>query len=273
MAEEQERQSARLTEPPLKLLAQALGDPAAIAGKARRFAEIVRNYGSGAVLDKKLARLLARGHIERAATRTQLAVGAYDMLRFWISPAAADYYQAKQISYVFHQVLRFCDEPASLLDPIGFFSTRDGIIGHLMQVVHANPVYDLQLLDLFDDGLDQLEVQLSQMIRGTHPRAQSIGAIVEESAYHRELLEFVMAWRSDPTIAPLLRSNVRERRELALLERTFGSLTCAMAYFCEMPTAPHRALAHATMTHEFSEHLAQRALARVHNWRQQASAP
>ena len=82
----------------------------------------------------------------------QLFAGAIDMLRFWISPASADYYRSIGIDYAFHQVLRFLDEPASLGDPIGLFSTRDAIIGHLMQVVHANPRYDLELL-LMHDGI------------------------------------------------------------------------------------------------------------------------
>ena len=44
------------------------------------------------------------------------------MLRFWIVPAAEDYYQQKGIDFRFHQLLRFLDDPASLVDPIGLFS-------------------------------------------------------------------------------------------------------------------------------------------------------
>ncbi len=33
-------------------------------------------------------------------------------------------------------------------------------IGHLMQVVHANPVYDLQLLEAIDGGLEALEDEI-----------------------------------------------------------------------------------------------------------------
>ena len=32
-----------------------------------------------------------------------------------------------------------------------------------MQVVHLNPVYDLQLLQMFPDGLDELEAQVAAM--------------------------------------------------------------------------------------------------------------
>ena len=69
------------------------------------------------------------------------------MLRFWISPNAADYYRSRGIGYGLHQVLRVLDDPLSMTNPLGFLSERDVVVGHLMQVVHANPVYDLELLE------------------------------------------------------------------------------------------------------------------------------
>ena len=123
-----------------------------------------------------------------------------------------------------------------MVDPVGFFSTRDGIIGHLMQVVHANPVYDLQILGMFADGLDALERQLEQMIAGVHPRTRAIRAIVEEAGYHERLLEFVRAWRRDPGIPPLLRGNVAKSETFSEIEKTFGTLTGAMRYFSLLPT-------------------------------------
>jgi hypothetical protein len=226
---------ARLAQRPLTLVANALGGPAQVAGKLRRLVKIMGGYGRRGELDARLARLRGRGLIDEIPSRVQLVVGSIDMLRFWITPAAADYYRDKGIHFGFHQLLRFLDEPASLADPVGFFSERDGIIGHLMQVVHANPVYDLQLLQMFDDGLDELERQLERMIDGTHPRAASIGAIVEEREYHGRLLEFLRAWRRDPTIPPLLRSNVAADASFGELERTFGTLPSAMRYFATLP--------------------------------------
>jgi hypothetical protein len=242
---------ARLREPPLALLKRSLGDRAAVVGKLERLKQILAGYLDGAGLDARLAELRAQGFIDEAPTRVQLVVGSIDMLRFWISPAAADYYRAQGISYSFHQLLRFLDEPASLADPVGFFSTRDGIIGHLMQVVHANPVYDLQLLGMFADGLDQLEAQLEQMIAGTHPRAAAIGAIVEEADYHQRLLEFVRAWRRDPTIPPLLRGNVAASEKYSAIQETFGSLTGAMRYFTRLPTTWTGAARHVATVRDF----------------------
>jgi hypothetical protein len=241
--------TARTTESPLTLLRDAAGSPRTWRGKSARFARILRAYGRGRELDARLARLEAAGAIETIPTRVQLAIGAWDMLRFWISPAAADYYAKQNIHYGFHQVLRFLDEPASLADPIGLLSTKDGIIGHLMQVVHANPVYDLQLLQMWSDGLGDLEAQLEAMLRGTHPRARSIGAIVEEPDYHASLLAFVRRWRRDPSIPPLLRSNVAA--SFSDLERTFGTMTGAFRYFAKMPRTVAGALVHARTVRHF----------------------
>ena len=200
--------SARLRERPLTLIARALGSPAAARDKARRLLAALTAYTDGPELARRLERLRALGYIERAPSRLQLALGAIDMLRFWIIPAAEDYYERKGIDFRFHQLLRFLDDPASLVDPVGLLSQPEVIIGHLMQVVHANPRYDLELLESWDDGLARLEDELEQMLSGAHRRAQSIGAIVEEPEYHARLLEHVRAYRRDHAAPALLRENI-----------------------------------------------------------------
>lgn len=252
--------SRRTTQSSFTLLRDAVGPWRGVPPKIGRFARIAFGYLDGAELDRRLSVLAQNGVVELVPTRSQLFAGAIDMLRFWISPAAADYYRQQGIRYDFHQLLRFCDEPASLADPIGFFSERDGIIGHLMQVVHANPHYDLELLSMWDDGLAALEAQLEAMIAGTHPRARAIGAIVEEPAYHERLLVYVRAFRARPGVPPPLRSNVEGNPELAPLERTFGSLRAAMRYFCRLPPTWPGALRHLRNTASFPLSLAEPAL-------------
>lgn len=239
---------------PLALVRQAAGGPVDVAQKTLRLVDVLAGYAGSAAVDRKLQKLHRLGIVEDIPTRVQIAVGGVDMLRFWIHPAAADYYRSQGLDYSFHQLLRFLDEPASLTDPVGFFSTRDNIIGHVMQVVHANPVYDLQLLCMYDDGLDELEGQLGAMIAGTHPRHASIAAIVEEADYHERLLDFVRRWRADPTIPPLLRSNVG-RGPFSQLEKTFGSLTTAMRYFRKMPTSVVTGSMHLLLVREVQTHL------------------
>ncbi len=246
-------ESARISASPFVLLRQAAGPPRAFAGKVRRLAAVLRGYADGRELGERLARLRGAGFIDDVPTRLQIVVGSIDMLRFWISPAAADYYRRKGLDFTFHQLLRILEEPASMADPVGFFSSRDGIIGHLMQVVHANPVYDLQLLGMFADGLDELQRQLAQMEAGTHPRAESIRAIVEEPDYHGRLLDFVRKWRQDPTTPPLLRSNVVG--EFSEIEKTFGTLVGAMRYFRRLPETPLAAARHLLSVTTFPRHL------------------
>lgn len=227
---------------PLTLIRRAAGSPRQMIDKTGRFASILAAYVNSAELDARLGRLFAKGVIDVIPSRIQMAVGAADVLRFWITPAAADYYEKMGLNFTFHQVLRFLDEPASLVDPVGLFSTRDGIIGHLLQVVHANPLYDFELLQMFDDGLAELEDQTRAMIAGTHPRAASIGAIVEEPDYHARLLDFVVAYRADRRAIPPLRSNIEEG--FADAERFFGAMRTTMRYFAHMPTTVAGAIHH-----------------------------
>jgi hypothetical protein len=131
------------------------------------------------------------------------------------------------------------DDPVSMIDPTGFFSQRDTIIGHVMQVVHLNPVYDLQLLQMFPDGLDEMERQARAMVEGTHPRHRTIAAIVEEADYHERLLDYVGRFRADPGTPPLVREaqTLRADPHFAAAERTFATLPGFIRYANRLPTA------------------------------------
>lgn len=245
------QKTPRLAKSPLTLLRDALGPASGWPGKGQRLVELLRVYGQGELLRTRLQTLHKLGVIERIPTTVQLVTGAIDMLRFWISPAAADYYKQQGLNYGFHQLLRFLDEPASLGDPIGLLSTQDGIIGHLMQVVHANPLYDVQLLQMYDDGVGELVRQLESMLRGDHPRARSIGAIVEEADYHERLLAFLRAYQRDPTTPPILRKNIDAQSPFAPLEKIFGSMTGSMRYFTRLPESPAAAIVHLVTVRDF----------------------
>ena len=218
----------------------------------------LRRYADASELDRRLGLLVARGYLAADAvpTRLQLAVGAIDMLRFWISPAAAQYYATKGIHYGFHQVLRVLDDPASMIDPTGLMSDQDVIIGHVMQVVHANPCYDLQLLEAHSEGLAELERQVRAMLDGSHPRASSIGAIVEEADYHPRLLDYVVSYRADPAAAAApVRANVSRDPRWAPIERTFGTLPSSLRYFARMPRTLAEAVSHLRRVREFPAQL------------------
>ncbi|MEZ4366201.1 MAG: hypothetical protein R2939_07915 [Kofleriaceae bacterium] len=252
--------TARLTAGTAALLAQASGSPTTWPAKAQRLAGLLGRY-AGRVHRARLRQLHAAGTIDEVPTHAQLAVGALEMVRFWITPAAAEYYQHRGISFGLHQVLRLLEEPASLADPVGLLSTRDAIIGHLMQVVHANPRYDLELLTMYPDGVAELEAQLRAMIAGHHPRARAIGAIVEEADYHARLLAYVREFRRDPAAPAPLRDNIAGdgQARWAARERTFGGLRTSVRYFCRLPPGWPAALAHLARTTEFPVELAEPA--------------
>ena len=236
---------------PWRLLRKTAGTPSEMRGKVARLTRALAAYARPRDLDERLDRLERLGYIEKVPNRVQLVVGAIDMLRFWISPAAADYYAEMGIGFAFHQVLRVLDEPASMVDPTGFLSTRDNIIGHLMQVVHANPAYDLQLLDSHEDGLDELERQVLAMLDGTHPRARAIRAIVEEPDYHEKLLGYVREFRENRDAEAPLRGNVETSPRFRHIERTFGTLPGAMRYFARLPSTPIGGAWHLLTVREF----------------------
>ncbi len=227
----------RQTSSPVSLVRTAIGGPRAVAGKLRRLGRTARLYVSPSEVRGRLRALERHGYIDRCPSRLQILFGGLDMVRFVIEPAARDYYQSKGISFGFHQLLRVLDDPVSMIDPTGFLSDRDTIIGHVMQVVHLNPVYDLQLLEMFDDGLDQIERQVEQMIDGTHPRAGTIGAIIEDPDYHARLLDYVRRFRADRGSPPPVRTDQSLRADpvFAAAERTFATLPGFIGYCNRLP--------------------------------------
>jgi hypothetical protein len=227
----------RLTASRATLIRTAIGGPRQIAGKLSRLARTLGLWLRPGEIDARLACLEARGYLTRRPTRLQLLFGSLDMLRFVIEPASRDYYRQRGIDFGLHQLLRWLDDPCSLVDPTGFFSDRDTIMGHVMQVVHLNPIYDLQLLQMFPDGLEVFEREIESMLAGTHPRARTIGAIVEEPGYHARLLDYVRRYRRDPTTAPPVRQaqTLRDDPVFAAAERTFATLPGFVAYCNALP--------------------------------------
>jgi hypothetical protein len=219
------------------LIRTAIGGRREIAGKLRRLVRTLRLYLDRGEIERRFRALEEKGLIEKRPTRGQIFFGGLDMLRFVIEPAARDYYRQKGISFGFHQLLRVLDDPVSMIDPTGFLSDRDTIVGHLMQVVHLNPVFDLQLIQMFPDGLEDLERQVTAMVEGTHPRHRTIGAIVEDPGYHARLLDYVRRYRTDPATPPPVRQEqtLRDDPHFAAAERTFATLPGFIAYCRRLP--------------------------------------
>jgi hypothetical protein len=233
----EKRATDRLKQSPLNLDLRALGSPVIIVNKVGRFFITVFNTVYAPNQNKRLQRLKDIGFIDRIPSQKQLWFGAYDMFRYFIVPGAASYYKTKKINFKFHVFLRFLNDPSGLADPIGIRAPKDTIIGHLLEVVHANPVYDLQLLDQFDDGLDEVEKQTFQMINKTHPRYSSISAIIEDEKYYPELFEYIQKYRKNPAEPQLIRASgdARNDTNFVIAEAMFGTLPSAFRYFNRLP--------------------------------------
>jgi hypothetical protein len=208
-----------------------------MAGKLERLFRTVLLWLNPSELERRLKALEARGFAPARPSRLQLLFGGLDMLRFLIEPAAREYYRQQNISFGFHQLLRILDDPVSMIDPTGLLSECDTIVGHVMQVVHLNPIYDLQLLEAFPGGLERFEGELEAMVSGTHPRAHTIAAVVEDCGYHARLLEYVRGYRADPTTPPPIReqATLRGAPRFAAAERQFATLPGFLAYSSRLP--------------------------------------
>jgi hypothetical protein len=237
----------RLKQAPLRLMLRAIGPPGVVLNKTQRFIITLFNTFYLPAQTKRLKRLKEIGFIEKIPSQKQLWFGAYDMLRYFISPGAASYYKTRGINFTFHQVLRFLNDPSGISDPIGIRVPRDTIICHLLEVVHANPVYDLQLLDQFEDGLVEMEKQTAQMLEGSHPRYRSITAITEDPNYHQRLLSYVRQYRRDPSVQQMVRASgdARSNPNFLLAECMFGTLPSAFRYFNRLPDDFSALLRHA----------------------------
>jgi len=240
MAEKpRERVSLRQTASSWTLIRTALGGRKEIGGKLRRLVRTLRLYLNSAEINRRLRRLEEHGYVRQRPQPAQIFFGGLDMLRFVIEPASRDYYQQKGISFGFHQLLRVLDDPVSMIDPTGFLSERDTIVGHVMQVVHLNPIYDLQLIQMFPDGLEDFERQVQAMVDGTHPRHGTIGAIVEDPGYHARLLEYIRRFRTDRSTPPPVREEqtLRSDPHFAAGERTFATLPGFIEYCHRLPAS------------------------------------
>lgn len=175
-----------------------IGPPAEAWRKLQLTVETVR-----CVLDRdeqltRIERLRASGETDVVPTRWQLSVGAYHMMTRFIIPSNDEFYRHYEGSAAWLQLLRFLDDPPTMLDPIGLAISRDALIKHIVHVVHTSAGYDVALLRMFEDGLAELERHLELLIAGEHPEQAAIEATLERPDYHRRLLEAVRAYVDDP---------------------------------------------------------------------------
>lgn len=154
------------------------------------------------IVRARLQRMRELGHSDEVPNIPQLLVASRDQLSFALAEDTKEFYRSQQIPWTFHNLRRLVAYPTSMMDPVGLFSPRDTIIHHVLQTFHRHPLYDLVLLRAHDDGLEEMERQVQQVLGGEHPHQRSLTSLIEDGSYHRKLLTDVQAVRADPFVAP-----------------------------------------------------------------------
>ena len=134
---------------------------------------------------RRLERLRALGHIDAVPTIGQLLVAGRDQMMVGAAEETKIFYRAQGIPWIFHNARRFLSGPATMLDPVGFFSPREAIVEHVLQTFHRHPVYDLVLLRAHDGGVEALEREARQIVDGTHPHQRALTSLIEDGSLPR----------------------------------------------------------------------------------------
>jgi len=160
-----------------------LPGPIEAIGRLGRLLRALSTYFRPNVVRRRLERLKSLGYIDQVPTAWQVLVAGHHQMLGTASDETRVFYEERGIRFGFHTVRRFIDEPASLVDPVGFFSEADAILHHLFQSTHYFPIYDMQLLRMHPDGVAELERQWALLLEGRHPRQARYEALVEDPTY------------------------------------------------------------------------------------------
>src|SRR5436190_21121699 len=150
------------------------------------------------LVQQRLERLRALGHIDATPTIAQLLVAGRDQMMVSAAEETRMFYRSQGIPWVFHNLRRFISGPATMLEPIGLFAPRDAIVHHVLQTFHRHPLYDLVLLRAHDGGVEAMAAQAAQIADGTHPHQRALASLIEDGAYHARLPRDIAAFQADP---------------------------------------------------------------------------
>lgn len=219
----------------------ALGGPAQARRKAVDLFRTLRTMADRTERHRRIDRLQAAGLVADRPTDFQLWLGAHHMLFGYILPSNVEFYEHYEQGHWWQQVIRVLDEPSAMVDPIGLGLSKEMIVSHLIQVVHTSAGYDVALLRMFDDGLDELRAQLEQLIAGTHPRQQAIERILEHPDYPQLLLAALDRYEADPEAHWRVETTPVPEGCDRLFDwgiETFGSPGRLMHYSLDLPETP-----------------------------------
>ena len=176
----------------------ALGTPREIMTKILNASSTVVTTFNRKERQARLQHLKDQGLIEAIPTEWQIWNASRDMLWNYIIPSNGEFYEHYDQNQYWLQFFRVFDEPSAMMDPTGLAVSREMVVSHLLHVVHVSAGYDVGLLRMFPDGIDELELQLKQYVAGEHPRQAAIATLLERPEYPAELLEALQLYKQDP---------------------------------------------------------------------------
>lgn len=185
-----------------RLLMDVLGGVSANLNKLIQLAGLFAGFALPGLVRKRLERLEELGHIQQLPTIAQMLVAARDQMMLSAVEETKIFYRSQGIPWVFHNLRRFIAGPATVLDPMGLFSTRDAIIEHILQTFHRHPVYDFVLLRAHERGMEEMELQTRAVLDGSHPASQALRSLIEDGSYHRRLLQEIKDFNANPMVLP-----------------------------------------------------------------------
>lgn len=146
----------------------------------------------------RLTHLKDQGLLEAIPTEWQILNASRDMLWNYIIPSNGEFYEHYDQNQYWLQFLRVFDEPSAMMDPTGLAVSREMVVSHLLHVVHVSAGYDVGLLRMFPDGIEELESQLELFVAGNHPRQSAIETLLERQEYPAELLGALKLYKENP---------------------------------------------------------------------------
>lgn len=182
------------------LLRDALGSLHQNLDKVRQLAALLVAFVRPSVVRRRLERLIELGHADARPTWSQLLLAARDQMILSATAETKIFYANQGIPWTFHNVRRFLSGPATMLDPMGLFSSRETIVHHVLQTFHRHPVYDLVLLRAHEGGVEALRTAAAEILAGTHPHQRALSSLIEDGAYHQRLPAEIAAFEADPHV-------------------------------------------------------------------------
>lgn len=224
---------------PVALLATAVGGPGYLARKSLSGLATLAAYAHWPTVRGRFARLVELGLVAEVPSFSQLMLAGQHMMLGAASDETRLFYESQRIGFTFHNFRRFVDFPSAMLDPVGFFSDRDTIIHHILSTAHRHPVYDFQLLLMFEDGPATLLRRTEMAVAGRDLDQVHLDALVEDPGYYARLLPQVRAFCADPTVpAAELVYAYSDDPYLRLAMDQFKDVPGFVRYACRLPAGP-----------------------------------